>query len=66
VVLERDDEVGSLIVFPLYVSLSLSMGRLQGCLVVQEVCDKDPLCSLLFVLVMEALSRMLSAMMESG
>jgi len=42
--LERDDEVGSLTVFPLYVSLSLSMGRLQGCLVVHEVCDKRILC----------------------
>jgi hypothetical protein len=44
VVLERDGEVGSLIVFPLYLSLSLSMGRLQGFLVVHEVYDKGILC----------------------
>jgi hypothetical protein len=46
VVLERHGDVGLLIVFQLYDSLSLSMGRLQGFLVVHKVYNKGSLCLL--------------------
>ncbi len=56
-VLERHGDVGLLIVFQLYDSLSLSMGRLQGFLVAHGVFDKGILClCLCLCLVIEAFS----------
>lgn len=43
-VLERDGMARSLIVFQLFVSLSLSMGRFQGFLVVHEIYDEGIFC----------------------
>jgi len=57
VVLGRDGIAGLLIVSLLFVSLSLSMGRLQGFLVAHGVFDKGILClRLSLCLVIEAFS----------
>jgi hypothetical protein len=66
VVLERDGTARSLIVLQLFVSLSLSMSLSGFFSSSRDLRGGDPLSPLLFVLVMEALSWMLSTTVESG